>query len=90
MLIYNFTYTKANGDVSKRVLASLVAPSKFHAGTDITELSTEDQAIYITMVDAAKTAYITKLAEINQEFDLVHNYRQFNPEQMTDVKYEDI
>lgn len=90
MIIYSFKYTKADGTTSRRVLAPFALPNKFFAGNDITELSTEEQALYITEVDAAKTRYAQELAQINSKFDVEHRYRQFNPDQMTNVKHEDI
>ena len=90
MIIYSFKYTKADGTSSKRVLAAFNTPNKFFAGNDITELSTEEQALYITEVDAAKTRYTQELAQINSKFDVEHRYRQFNPDQMSCVKHEDI
>lgn len=90
MIIYTFKYTKSDGTVSNRVLAPANLPNKFYSGVDITELSTEDQALYISEVDAAKTQFAEKMQEINNKYDLNHRFRQFDPAKMTEVKHEDI
>lgn len=90
MIIYTFKYTKADGSVSKRVLAPTNVPHKFYSGVDITELSTEDQALYITEVDKAKDEFAQKMNEINNKYDLANRYRQFDPDKMTEVKHEHI
>ena len=83
-----FNYTKADGKVSHRVLAVSNEPTKNYSGTDISELDTDAQVDYLMAVNAAKNAYLEALKSINDKFDLNHNYRQFNPENMSNVVSE--
>jgi hypothetical protein len=90
MIIHTFKYTKSDGSESKRVLATVAVPSKFYHGVDISELSTEDQALYITEIDRAKTEYAKQVLAIHQKYDLCNRYRQFDPNKMTELAAEDI
>ncbi len=90
MKLYTFTYTKADGKSSKRVLAAHNAPSKFYMGTDLSELSMEDQALYASEVNAAKEVYLEKVKALNDKYDLNFKLRQFDPEKMTDLVEEEI
>lgn len=88
MNIITFKYTKADGTVSNRTLAIGAEPTKLFAGTDISSLSQEDQAVYAMRVDEAKNKYLEEIKALNDVFDLNFNYRQFKPELMTEVVRE--
>ncbi len=90
MIIHTFKYTKSDGSESKRTLATMQMPSKFYQGVDISELSTEDQALYITEFDHIKNEYLKQVAAVNKKYDLDHRYRQFDPNKMTELVQEDI
>ncbi len=90
MTITTFTYTKADGKISNRVLAGVSKPNKFVSGTDVTELPQEQQVLYAMAIQEAKTAYLEAIKVINDKFDVNHNFRQFKPECMTNVVEEDI
>lgn len=90
MQLNSFTYTKADGTSSKRVLATMHSPTKFYAGTDITELSTEDQAIYLERMEWLHSQYVEAITKLNNDFDLNHRYRQFDASKITDLKTETI
>ncbi len=89
MKTITFKYTKADGKVSQRTLVVSNEPTKFMSGTDISELEGVDQVQYVEEVKKAKEIYLEMLAQINAEFDVVHNYRQFKPECMSDIKQVD-
>lgn len=88
MNIISFNYKKADGKVSARTLAVSAEPTKLFAGTDISSLSQEDQAAYINAVAELKDIYLEAVKAMNDKFDLNHNYRQFKPENMTDIVRE--
>lgn len=90
MKTLTFKYTKADGKQSNRTIVVSNEPTKLYAGTDISSLSMEDQALYINAVNVAKEDYLDKLKAINNSFDLNFNYRQFKPECMSDIVEEDI
>jgi hypothetical protein len=86
MKIITFKYTKADGKISQRTIVVSNEPSKFVSGTDISELEDVDQVQYVEEVKKAKEIYLDMLKQINDEFDVIHNYRQFKPECMSDIK----
>lgn len=88
--VISFDYEKANGVKSHRVLVVSAEPSRFFAGTDISELESVDQVLYAQALQALKDNYLEDIAALNDEFDLKHNYRQFDPSRMTNVVEEDI
>ena len=88
MKILEFTYTKAGGDVSNRVLVELVKPTSHVEGVDITSLSYDDYAEFVTEMHKLEQEIYTKRSELYAKFDLTHNYRRFVPERMSDVKQE--
>jgi hypothetical protein len=90
MFIRSFTYTKADGSSSNRVLVPMVMPGKFMSGIDITELDTEQQAMYLAELMKAKDRHAMELAELEAKYDLRNRYRQFDPSRMTDVVTEEI
>ena len=85
MKTINFTYTKADGKQSNRMVVVSNEPTKFVSGTDISELEPVDQVQYVEEVIKAKEIYLEMLKQINSEFDVEHNYRQFKPECMSDI-----
>lgn len=85
MNIITFDYTKADGSTSQRVLVPSAEPNKMFKGTDITSLSAEDQVAYIDAITAAKEEYLTAIANLNEVYDLKHNFRQFDPAKMTNI-----
>jgi hypothetical protein len=90
MKTLSFSYTKADGKTSNRVVVVSNEPNKFYSGTDITELDVEEQGAYIAAIATAKELYLDMIKNINNTFDLNHNYRQFKPEGMADIKIEEI
>ena len=86
MKTITFTYTKENGDVSRRTLVVSTEPVKNVSGIDISELEGVDQAAYVEEVKKAHMIYLDMLSQINEEFDVVKNYRQFKPEGMSDIE----
>ena len=90
MKTITFNYTKADGKQSNRVVVLSNEPNKFYSGTDITELDVEEQGAYIADVALAKEIYLEILKNINDKYDLNHNYRQFKPEGMSDIVVDTI
>lgn len=88
MKIKEFTYTKANGDVSKRTLIVTREPRTNIAGIDVTALDFEDYASFIVEVDILLCKQFDEMKELTAKYDLTHNYRQFTPANMSDVTTE--
>jgi len=84
MKIVTFNYSKANGETSSRVVAVTGEPSKFVSGNDITEMDPKLVQTYFDKVNQAKLKYLQEITAINDEFN-VTKFRQFLPENMTDI-----
>lgn len=90
MNIITFTYTKADGNTSKRTISPVVVPSNFYEGIDISELDEIQQAEYVGAIDVAKAAFALECAKIQAQYDVKKMYRRFSASRMTDVVTEDI
>jgi outer membrane protein assembly factor BamA len=90
MNILTFKYTKANATASQRVLAVLIKPNTMYEGIDISELEMLEQAMFAEQLDTAYNEYLDKVNMLKQEFDVVNNYRRFDPVKMTDIVSEQI
>ena len=88
MKTITFTYTKADGKQTNRVLMSYTEPNKFFEGTDVSELSDIAQVEFALKMDEAHKEYLDKITQIRNEFDLNHSYRRFYPENMTNIVVE--
>lgn len=85
MKIKEFTYTKPNGDVSRRTLVVLVSPTTAFEGVDTSELDDDSFAEFVEKCNEVEKQIQAKRTELYAEFDLTHNYRRFVPERMTHV-----
>lgn len=90
MNIITFSYTKANGKTSERVLSPIIYPNTMYEGIDISELDVNDQCAYIAELDAAKSDFADDCRRIQEKFDVETMYRRFDPSKMTNVVKEDI
>ena len=90
MNIITFTYAKANGTTSERVLSPIIYPNTMYEGFDITELSYDDQVAYTLELEAAKSDFAAECARIQAKFDVKTMYRRFDPSKMSNVLKEDI
>jgi len=89
-MIKTFGYENARGWQSNRVVYVTGNPSKFVSGTDLSELSIEEQALYAVEAGKLHDAYMLSIANLNDEYDLVKRYRQFDPAKMTATQTETI
>ena len=90
MKILTFTYTKADGSVSNRVLAVAVSPTHLYAGTDLSSLTQEEQVMFANRFNELHEQYVSAVTELKEEFDLYYTYRKFSPDKMTKVIEEEI
>lgn len=88
MKIKEFTYTKANGDRSRRTLIELVSPCDSYEGVDVSELSDDDFAEFVKQLNDLESMISEMRNNLYARFDLKHNYRRFSPQRMTDVTNE--
>lgn len=85
MNIITFTYTKADGKQSKRVISPVAMPNKMYEGTDLSELSPQDQVIYCQELGKLQDFHKERIAALQAEFDLKNRYRRFDPSKMTQI-----
>ena len=77
-----FTYTKANGDVSQRIGFVLSKPNDNFFIFDVSDMEADD-------IDAIEIDYEMFLSEqkaLLQKYRLTQYLKQFKPESMTDVQ----
>jgi len=90
MNIITFKYTKKDSTVSDRVLAVITRPDTMYEGIDITELEAPEQVMFLDEANTAYATYLEAMAQIQYEFDVVHNYRRFDPLKMTNIVHEEV
>lgn len=88
MQTLTFTYTKADGSVSERTLIAMVTPSDKYAGIDVSMMEPQDAAQFAKFAQELHDEYVKRLYQLQVQFDLKHNYRQFlakNVTQLTEI-----
>lgn len=88
MNIMTFDYTKADGKVSTRSISPIVVPSGFYEGTDLSELSDEDQVLYVQALGKLQDEFHSKIHALQNDFDLNNRYRRFDPSKMSAIVKE--
>ncbi len=83
--LVEFKYTKAGGSISDRALVVLQEPAKNYAGIDVSQLDNDEFADFTRDLQALKTRQHEEILQLMHNFDLTYNYRQFIPENMSDV-----
>ena len=90
MRVLSFDYTKADKSVTKRVLIEQVQPSKFYEGTDVSEMSSEDQHAIAVLMSEARDKYLKEVAQILEDFDCNNSYRRFSMDKMSNITMEQV
>lgn len=88
MNLITFQYTKADGSTSLRVLSPVVTPGRMYEGTDLSELSDEDQVLYVQALGKLQDEFYSKIHALQNEFDLNNRYRRFDPSKMSAIVKE--
>ncbi len=77
MKTLTFKYTKADGSVSERTLLAQGFPSDKYSGMDMTMMEPQDAAAFAKASQELHAYYLASLKQLQTDFDLKHNYRQF-------------
>jgi hypothetical protein len=88
MKILEFKYTKDDGRVSQRTVVELSPPSKNHFGIDISELDIDLQLAFTKDMNFLKTRYDRQIADVMANYDIKHNFRNFDPSKMENLIVE--
>lgn len=86
MKTITFNYTKKDGSTSERTLLALVTPGgNMYAGIDLSSLAPELGAEFVNRYESLYNDFLAEVKELQAEFDLKHNYRQFLQDGMSDI-----
>ncbi len=77
MTFANFTYTDAKKKTTERKVLVVGLPSNKLTGIDVGELSPEDQARFALEYGRLEDMFRQSVLELQADFDLTHNFRQF-------------
>ena len=86
MKTITFDYTKKDGSTSERTLMVLVSPGgDKYAGIDISELDPVEGAEFVGRYEELHNKFLDEVKQLQAEFDLKHNYRQFFESGMSNI-----
>lgn len=88
MKTITFDYTKKDGSVSERTMLVLVEPHKAtdkYAGIDISEIGPDEGAEFVSRYEMLHEKYLEEVKQLQAEFDVKHNYRQFFESGMSNI-----
>jgi hypothetical protein len=86
MKLQEFKYIKQNGQQSQRAVVVVQEPQHLVAGIDVSHLDEGDFAHFIDEYRQTKNRQHEELLQLMAKHDLKHNFRQFKPENMTNVE----
>lgn len=85
MKTLTFVYTKPDGSVSERTILALTTPSDLYGGIDISNLSPEDGAKFVSEYEALYADFLAAAKDLQEDYDVKYNYRNFKADRMSDV-----
>ena len=85
MKTITFVYKKPDNSISERTLLALTQPSVMYSGIDISSLEPSIGAEFVNRYEALHQDFLAEVKELQAEFDVKHNYRQFKADAMSDV-----
>ena len=85
MKTLTFTYTKKDGSITERTLLATVSPGDKYAGIDLTMMEPSDAAQFVDHARKIHDQYVLDMLDLQRQFDLKHNYRQFLASGVSDL-----
>lgn len=82
MQIDKFEYTDAKGKITNRTVAVLRRPSNLVEAIDVSELDADQVSEFAHAYNELLDDFKAQMLELQAEFDLKHNLRNFKPEKM--------
>lgn len=82
MKLVDFSYTDLKGKQSTRKVLVVQEPSDKLSGIDVSEANDQDIVEFALAYEAARQAFLSQVAVLEKEYDLVHRFRQFFPAKM--------
>lgn len=88
MKLVTFKYIKPNGEESNREVVEVSPVSKFFEGYDVTSMSPEDFTQFYVELNTLRDLQKQEMLNLISKYDLVHDYKRFVPERMSEVSQE--
>ena len=85
MKTLTFNYRKADGSISERTLLAIVTPGNKYAGIDLSSVDPVIASDFVNRYEELYADFMAEVKELQAEYDVKHNYRQFNEEGMSDI-----
>lgn len=85
MKTLTFVYTKPDNSISERTLLVVTSPSDMYGGIDISALPPEKAADFVNKYEQLHMDFIAAAQELQEEYDVKYNYRNFKADRMSDV-----
>ena len=89
MNILEFKYTKDDGKVSQRTLVEIAIPNKNYFGIDISELDIDLQVAFSKEIAFLRERYNKQVLDVMTNYDVKHNFRNFDPTKMENLIVEE-
>ena len=89
MNILEFKYTKDDGKVSQRTVVEIATPNKNYFGIDISELDVDLQVNFAKELVFLKERYTKQVEDVMTNYDVKHNFRNFDPTKMENLIVEE-
>ena len=86
MQIASFQYTDAKNKVTERIAAIISEPTNLLVAIDVSDVSVEEIEQFAKKHNDLKDKYKQALLELQEEFDLTHNLRNFKTSGMANVE----
>jgi hypothetical protein len=83
MKYIEFSYTDRNNKASIREALVLQEPNKFVNCIDVSELEFDEQAMLASGYNKLLAHFQEEVLALYHKYDVVNNYRQFDPEKMS-------
>lgn len=90
MKIAQFQYTDLKGKTSQKQVLVIQEPTDKLSGIDISELSTEAQAVFAAQYSELFDEFKEKVLALQKSHDLHFRYRNYIPEKMSNLETEDV
>lgn len=90
MKIAQFQYKDAKGKVSQKQVLVVQEPTDKLSGIDISELSTEAQAVFSAQYAELFDEFKEKVLALQKSHDLHFRFRTYFPENMSNLETEDV
>jgi hypothetical protein len=88
MNILEFKYTKDDGKASQRTFIEISPPNKNYFGIDISELDIDLQLAFAKDIVFLRDRYNRQITDVMTNYDIKHNFRNFDPAKMEDLIVE--